>query len=53
MKRHYEPADACEVVRCWAESTFTVEHPQRGELDVCDYHARQMADAFDGLEVTL
>ena len=52
--RQPQPASArCEIVRCGGGIDFTVEHPQRGPVDVCGYHARQIDDAFDGVEVTL
>jgi len=47
------PPGSCEFSRCSSAVEFTVGHPTRGDLDVCDYHARQIDDAFDGVEVTL
>ena len=43
----------CEIARCANSPEFAVEHPTRGALDVCGYHARQIHDAFDGVEVSL
>jgi len=51
--RDRSPPRACEIGRCAHSSEFTVSHPTRGDLDVCGYHARQINDAFDGVEVTL
>jgi len=45
--------ESCEVARCANFPEFTVEHPTRGTLDVCGYHARQIRDAFDSVEVEL
>jgi hypothetical protein len=44
---------SCEVARCGCGVVFTVDHPQRGELGVCDYHARQIREAFGIIEVDL
>ncbi len=51
--RDRSPAGACEIARCANSGVFTVGHPTRGDIDVCDYHARQIDDAFDGVEVAL
>ena len=45
--------DTCVLGGCGHIHTFTVEHPSRGAIDVCGYHARQIRDAFDGVEVEL
>ena len=46
-------SETCECVRCGHHATFDVDHPQRGDMAVCSYHARQMRDAFDSVEVSL
>jgi hypothetical protein len=46
-------ADTCALNSCGHFHEFTVEHPYRGTIDVCAYHARQMRDTFDDVEVTL
>ena len=45
--------ESCEIARCANFPEFTVEHPTRDTLGVCGYHARQIRDAFDGVEVEL
>lgn len=47
------PGKSCEIARCANFPDFTVEHPTRDTLGVCGYHARQIHDAFDGVEVDL
>lgn len=47
------PGQSCEIARCANFPEFTVEHPTRDTLGVCGYHARQIRDAFDGVEVEL
>ena len=51
--RDRSPPGSCEIGRCAHFGEFTVSHPTRGDLDVCGYHARQINDAFDGVEVAL
>jgi len=47
------PPGTCEIARCGEFGEFTVEHPTRDTLDVCGYHARNIRDAFDDVEVSL
>lgn len=43
----------CTLRGCGHRHEFTVQHPYRGEIDVCAVHARLMRDTFDGVEVSL
>lgn len=33
---------ACEIALCGMAATETVEHPQRGEMAVCQTHAKRI-----------
>jgi len=46
-------ARTCSLVGCGHGSEFEVDHPYRGVLRVCSYHARTIDVAFDGVEVSL
>lgn len=33
---------SCDLIRCGMAATQNVEHPERGELNVCSFHARKI-----------
>ena len=37
-----EDARLCDITLCGIEASETVDHPQRGEMDVCQMHARRI-----------
>jgi hypothetical protein len=43
----------CDLVGCAHGAEFDVDHPNRGVLRVCSYHARTIAESLGGVEVTL
>lgn len=35
-------AESCEITLCGMAAAETVEHPQRGSMDVCQTHAKRI-----------
>ena len=54
-RRRIDTGTDCDISLCGAAANEHVEHPQRGEMEVCGYHARQIialpAWRFIGQEV--
>jgi hypothetical protein len=43
----------CELVGCGHTADFNIQHPDRGEMIVCGYHARTISESLGPVEVAL
>lgn len=53
MSTYVSRSSSCKLSGCNQKAVFDVGHPERGMIEVCEYHAQSIEAEFGDVEVSL